>query len=262
MTLIPGAEPFFYKGNEIGCLVLHGFTGSPSHVRWLGRYLHEQGYTVYAPLMAGHGTAPKHLAHCYWQDWYHSALSGFGLLRETCQQVFCIGLSMGGALSLMLAAAEKVDGVVGISVPHHPVGAWGRLLWAVYGLFGGMLVKPGPPPDKDPFTQWVKEQQKARGEPVVGRVSYHEQPAASVVQIENMLGEMRRRLPSITAPALLIHSRTDNVVPFSQMQMNYDQIGSTVKQTFVLDQGRHTLTEDPDYLKVFEATANFIYAQL
>jgi len=45
--LIPTAEPFFYPGNETGCLLIHGFTGAPKEMRWLGEYLTGKGYNVH-----------------------------------------------------------------------------------------------------------------------------------------------------------------------------------------------------------------------
>ena len=44
--IIPTAEPFFFPGNRIGCLLVHGFTGAPKEMRWMGEYLNQQGYTV------------------------------------------------------------------------------------------------------------------------------------------------------------------------------------------------------------------------
>ena len=43
--IIPSAEPFYYQGNKIGCLLIHGFTGTPKEMRLMGEYLANQGYT-------------------------------------------------------------------------------------------------------------------------------------------------------------------------------------------------------------------------
>ena len=53
-------------GGDVGCLVLHGFTATPSEVRWLAEHLAGQGHTVYAPRLAGHGTTPEALARTRW----------------------------------------------------------------------------------------------------------------------------------------------------------------------------------------------------
>ncbi len=53
----PGAEPFFFKGNDIGVLVCHGFTGTTQSMRYLGEQLHGAGYGDRAS--AGGATASR-----------------------------------------------------------------------------------------------------------------------------------------------------------------------------------------------------------
>jgi len=50
----PGAEPFFLSGSRCGCLLVHGFTGTPKEMRWMGENLHSQGYTVLGIRLSGH----------------------------------------------------------------------------------------------------------------------------------------------------------------------------------------------------------------
>ena len=33
MTILPGAGAYWFEGNDIGCLLVHGFTGTPQNVR-------------------------------------------------------------------------------------------------------------------------------------------------------------------------------------------------------------------------------------
>ena len=56
MTIMPGAGAYWFEGNEVGCLILHGFTGTPQNVRPLADYLARRGLTVSVPRIAGHGT--------------------------------------------------------------------------------------------------------------------------------------------------------------------------------------------------------------
>ncbi len=118
IKLMKGAAPFYFPGNEIGCLVVHGFTGTPYEMRWLGQYLNQQGFTVHGPRLAGHTTTVDDMIRTTWREWYISVLAGYEMLRERCRKVFALGLSMGGALSLMLASREPVDGVVAMSSPY------------------------------------------------------------------------------------------------------------------------------------------------
>ncbi|MBE9479637.1 MAG: carboxylesterase, partial [Chloroflexi bacterium] len=43
--ILDRGEPFFYPGNAVGCLLVHGFPGAPEEMRWLGEHLAKQGYT-------------------------------------------------------------------------------------------------------------------------------------------------------------------------------------------------------------------------
>ena len=52
-------NPFFYKGNKVGFLLIHGFTATTTEVRLLADKLHKDGYTVSAPLLPGHMTTPE-----------------------------------------------------------------------------------------------------------------------------------------------------------------------------------------------------------
>jgi carboxylesterase len=105
--IIPTAEPFFFPGSgqngKTGCLVQHGFTGTPKEVRWLGEYLNRQGYTVCGMRLAGHATQPEDMIRSRYPDWLASVEDGYNLLRSSCDQVFLLGLSMGGILSLISA---------------------------------------------------------------------------------------------------------------------------------------------------------------
>src|SRR5712692_8608567 len=117
--ILRGAEPFYFKGDSVGCLLIHGFSGSPWEMRWLGEQLAADGYTVLGPLLAGHGTTPEDMNTTRWPDWYASVVAGYRQLREECEQVIAIGLSLGGALALHLAAHEPVDGLVLMATPLH-----------------------------------------------------------------------------------------------------------------------------------------------
>ena len=54
--IIPNAEPFFFSGNKIGCLLVHGFTGAPTEMLPLGQFLSDKGYSVLGVRLSGHGT--------------------------------------------------------------------------------------------------------------------------------------------------------------------------------------------------------------
>src|SRR5438067_848466 len=108
--IMRGAEPFYYKGDRVGCLLIHGFTGTPNELRWLGEQLAGDGRTVLGVRLAGHGTSEADMNHTRWSDWYQSALDGYRQLRAECERVIVGGLSMRGMLSALLAARRAHRG--------------------------------------------------------------------------------------------------------------------------------------------------------
>src|SRR5574341_761312 len=101
--LMPGAEPFFYRGGPIGALLIHGFTGSPKEMSLLGEALAAEGHTVLGVRLPQHGTTVTDMFHASWRDWYNGAADGYHILRAQCESVFAMGLSMGGAIALKLS---------------------------------------------------------------------------------------------------------------------------------------------------------------
>src|SRR3989344_3038238 len=85
----PDNEPFFLEGsNDVGIVLVHGFTASPWEVKDLAEYLNERGITVYAPLLSGHGTVKEHLARTEWQDWYDSVEESYEAMSYLADNVF------------------------------------------------------------------------------------------------------------------------------------------------------------------------------
>src|SRR5207253_9891867 len=85
---------------SVACLLIHGFSGSPPEMRWLGAYLAERGVRVEGVRLAGHGTQPEELNHLTWQDWLHSASEGMDRLKHAGRKTVVVGFSMGGLLGI------------------------------------------------------------------------------------------------------------------------------------------------------------------
>src|SRR5438445_9825017 len=105
--IIPGAEPWSAKGGPNGALVVHGFTGCPQSMRPLARAFAAAGFAVELPLLPGHGTSVDDMLTTTWDDWSGCAERAYVDLAARCQRVVVAGLSMGGTLTVWLAA-------------HHP----------------------------------------------------------------------------------------------------------------------------------------------
>lgn len=257
IDLLPGAAPFFYPGGEVGCLLIHGFTGTPFEVRWLGEHLNARGYTVYGPRLAGHGTRPEDLARVHWEEWAGDVLAGYELLAARCERVIPIGLSMGGALALWLAAQRPVAALVTLSAVlryDDPRMRWAGLAKIVRKTMG----KGHDPAGTSRFEAYVRAEQARRGEPIIGHPSYEVWVLGAVPALLKLLEATRAVAGRITAPALLVHSRADGTVPLDNLALIQQSIGSDEIQTLVLENSGHVVTEDVESEIVYQTVTTFI----
>nr|HML45876.1 alpha/beta fold hydrolase [Clostridia bacterium] len=108
----PNCQPFLLEGGSNAVLLIHGFTGSPGHMRPLGDALHRAGYTVQGMLLPGHGTTLSEMVQCNWRKWLDAATDALRALRERYRTVTLGGLSMGGLISLRVAELNPVDALL------------------------------------------------------------------------------------------------------------------------------------------------------
>ncbi|MBU0491959.1 MAG: alpha/beta fold hydrolase [Chloroflexi bacterium] len=240
---------FYFPGGPVGCLLVHGFTGSPPEMRGLGEYLAAQGYTVRGPLLPGHGTSPEDMAITGAADWLGAAEADLHRLQAECDAVFVAGLSMGGVISLILASEYSVAGVVALSTPSHLVDWRVRLLPALRHVMRWV------PSNSVPTTDLTDQAAPGR------LCSYPRTPTACVVELNRLIGRMRQALPRVTAPALIIQSTGDRHIPPASGQFIYDHLGSADKVLRVLHNSGHAITVDSEREAVWRAVDDFIRAR-
>ncbi len=244
MNIIPTAEPFYFQGNSIGCLLIHGFTGSPKEMRWMGEYLAQQGFTVLGIRLAGHATRPEDLVRTRWMDWVTSAEDGWHLLNGVTKHVFAIGLSLGGVLSLLLASQLPVVGVVTMSTPYDlPDDPRRRFL---------NILKWVVPSVSKRRSNQIEEAATS------DHVDYPNYPTRGIAELNKIMAEMRAVLPEVTAPVLMIHSQADSSVPITDMHNIFERLGSKDKQTLLVENSGHVIPRGDERKRVFEAAGDFM----
>jgi len=244
---IPTAEPFLFPGNSTGVLLTHGFTGTPKELRWMGEYLHRQGYTVLGIRLAGHATRPEDLIHSRWQEWLLSVEDGYRLLASCTERVFLAGLSMGGVLSLTFASAAAVQGVIAMSTPFAlPEDPRLRVLKPL-----SRVLHYVPKGSSDPGQGWFGDAWKQH-------VAYPQYPVRAIGELNQLLGVMRARLLQVKAPVLLVSSREDDDFIREGMAQIQARLGSPDKQVMWVEGSGHVITEEPQREIVFSAAADFI----
>jgi carboxylesterase len=242
--IIPTAEPFFFPGGPVGVLLVHGFTGTPKEMRWMGEYLSRQGYSVLGVRLAGHATHPDDLLRVSWNDWMASVEDGYHQLKCVSKEIVIAGLSMGGILSLLFTARFPVAGLIAMSTPYElppdPRMRFLHLLWRLVPT-----VPKGEPDWQDPA-------------PAQDHVDYPHYTTKAIIELNKLTAEMRSSLHRITTPALLIHSKKDGSVPYEHMEKIYSHLGSQDKEMVTIENGGHVIVRDIEKERVFEAARAFI----
>lgn len=234
-------DPFFYKGGKTGILLIHGFSGTPSEMRPMGEYFKEKGYTVSAPLLAGHGTTPEDMEKTYWPDWWKSVLDAYEQLMTEVEECFVAGLSMGGALSLYLASQKPVAGAIPMCAP----------IWVQdrRAFFAGVLHH---------FIPYKKRTIRRAEEIEKQMVTYDRTPVKSVGSLNRLISTVRQHLPNVSVPTLVIQSKLDEVVVPKSAEYIHEKISATDKKLSWYEKSSHIITLDKERKKLFAEVEEFI----
>jgi carboxylesterase len=250
-TLLPGAEPFEAvptggtgtRSPRIGVLLCHGFTGSPQSLRPWAEHLSNAGFRVSLPLLPGHGTHWKHMQLTRWEDWYAELDAALRRLIAECDDVFVMGLSMGGGLALRLAQVHgaSVRGVVLVNPSvkrNKPVEALlpmvSRLVPSVRGVASD-IKRPG-----------------------VAEVGYDRVPLKAAHSLTRLWKTVQTDLPKVSMPVLLFRSATDHVVHASSSALVLARVSSTDVEEVVLPDSYHVATLDHDAQTIFDGATAFV----
>lgn len=95
-------EPLLEEHGKRAVVLLHAYSGSPNDVRMLFRFLERANYTVYAPMLKGHGTLdPQDIVKEKIADWYDQSRQALNLMKQKgYSEIAVLGLSLGGVLAL------------------------------------------------------------------------------------------------------------------------------------------------------------------
>jgi carboxylesterase len=261
------AQPFSFGGGTTGVLLIHGFGGIPAELRLLGEFLAKRGYTVESVLLARHGRLPEALHGIRWPEWYRGVEAAYHELRARCERVVVIGFSLGGLLALHLAAKEPVDGVVALAPALQLRGGWPlRLLpvaqyivrWYYPFQFANfsdpkvrtMISEKGGDVDWDDPAAIRKIRTSVRI------------PTGAINEIVRLGQQVRRELPQIHVPVLVLQGKRDQVVEPAGAQHTFAGLGSQDKQLVWFEQSRHELAADVEHQQVFEAVGAWLDARV
>lgn len=242
--IIPGAGPFYFEGNKIGIMIIHGGGGGTcADLKPLAQDLHkERNYTISLPLLPGYGTSPEDLRKTPISSWKNALDIEIIALRKKCEKVIIGGHSMGGLLALILAADFSIDAIFTINAP---IGIQ-RL--------GFKLV---------PFINFVMKYHSVNSEQLKietkGKwVGYDKIPINIAIKVKKLIIEAKNSLLRIKCPALLFQGCLDSEVKKESLDYIFTNINSQYKKKIWLKHNGHAILDSPDSKQIILELTKFI----
>ncbi|MHB8837354.1 MAG: alpha/beta hydrolase [Gemmatimonadaceae bacterium] len=240
--IIAGAEGFTLTGSTNRAIVLlHGYNDSPQTMRSPAAAMHAAGWSVYAPLLPGHGRSLPEFAASSAEAWI---ATGRETVREALKrhpQVAVGGLSLGGAIAMLMAAEEPSVRAAVLFSPFL-VHSW-RLgaiaaLWPLVNLGAKYLGGGGAVRSiRDP---------EARA----AIIAYGCSPPRLMREVQRVTHRAYHALPQVHQPVWIAQSRDDYRISAEQAQRAFDQLGSGDKRLHWTTGNGHVITVDYGHEKL------------
>jgi carboxylesterase len=231
-----------------GVLLLHGFGDTPQTLAFLARRLHKSGYSLYAPLLPGHGRDMAAFVNSRANEWIAAARKAFVDMRTHHDSVSVVGLSMGGALAVLVAAEMEDIPALVLIAPYVGMPRLLRVAAAthrLWGRFAGELNGRNPRSIRDPIE---REKNLAYGA-VTGRALH---------ELSRVVRLARKALPRVKAPTLIIQSREDPRIAPDIAEFALKSLGAREKKLILTEGAGHIITVDFGRERVFSEVENWL----
>ncbi len=232
---------FLWETGPRGVLLCHGYTATTVEVRLLAERLHQKGYTVAAPLLAGHGTQPADLNRVTWHDWVDSAESSYAQLTGCCQQVFIGGQSMGGVLALYLASTHPEAAGVLLYAPAIRLTL--TTLDKIKLYVGSLFLPEVARTSLDRSDHWQ---------------GYPGLPLKGAIQLLKLQAATRANLSQVRQPVVIFQGRKDTTVHPTAGDIILRGVRSAVREHHWMEKSSHPILIDCELDEVTDLTLRFL----
>jgi carboxylesterase len=243
MPVLPGAEAYSHTGGKTGVLLCHGFTGSPQSLRPWAEFLAGHDLTVSLPRLPGHGTTWQEMARTRWEDWYAEVDRAFDELRAATDEIFVMGLSMGGCLALRLAELRG-SAISGLVLVNPSVTAETKLFLLAPVL---KLIVPS--------LKGLASDIKKDGSTELG---YDRVPVKAAATLPGLWKITTKHLDQVSQPVLVYRSTTDHVVGPANVEILRQALPADQLEIRECPDSYHVATLDNDAEAIFSGSLDFV----
>ncbi|HEX6808318.1 MAG TPA: alpha/beta fold hydrolase [Gemmatimonadaceae bacterium] len=236
--IVPGAGPIELTapGARDAVLLIHGFGDSPDTLRFLAADLHARGFSVYAPLLPGHGRTLEAFRGSARGTWLNAARDAYANVAARYERVGVVGLSMGGALAVLVAIDQPQVAALVLLAPYIETPR--SLRWFTHVAPAAGVVMPyvgrgvsNPLSIRDP-------EERARS------LGYGASTPRLLADLEALASAARGVLGRVRAPTLYVQSREDNRLTMKAAEETFAAIGAPVKRLEWVTGSGHVITVD------------------
>ncbi len=243
--VINNAGSFFLKGNNGKCgVIVHGYTSTPDELRIISEAVNKEfNYTVYVPLLYGHGRVPSELQKYSVDEWYEQVSN---LIKEkNCE--FLLGSSMGASLVLRYSEENLniksliLSGILLKPEPSNlPIENLARLLLPIAGYL--KKSEPGATIDEPSLRKF--------------HISTHSFPIKGAVELIDFNENVIKDLGKVKSDVLFLHSPTDTVADFDAAKNAFELLNTN--KSFIEFKGDHIIFRDYEKEKAVGTVLDFI----
>ncbi len=204
--------PYFSKKGDIGVILIHGICASPYEMMPIANALEENNFSVYVPLVAGHGTNIKNLIKTNHIDWYNSLNYAYSSLKKCCKKVIIIGQSNGGLLATACALNNNIDALC-LLAPAFKTNV----------IFFN-LVK---------YLKYIIKKAPRKLDKSVKPYYYEGFPLKSLDDMRKLQNYVNSNISNINIPSMLSVSKDDALIDVKKCIFNLSEINSNDKTLYM-----------------------------
>lgn len=243
---ITNTQPLFFQGDnkKVGCLLIHKFTGTPINLMPIAKMFMQYGFTVYAPVLKGHGTKQSDLLNATYLDWIHDVKNAIAKLKEMgLSEIIVCGHSYGGLLALYLAENDPcVKAVLPINAPIRVHDSSIYYCWRLphinkYKSF--------------PYSQYENSREY--------NSAYDSFPISKQKDLCMLMNMVEKNFGKITCPMLVVQSKKDEIVRTKSAWMICERTNAQRKEVLLLKDSGHDFMLGNENEKVETKIHSFLH---